>query len=58
MPVHLILNQLRIINSMWVQRFEESFAAKVGADYAIAVNSGTSGLHAALMLQASEKVMR
>lgn len=32
----------------WVQRFEESFAEKVGAKYAIAVNSGTSGLHAAL----------
>ena len=32
----------------WVQRFEETFAAKVGATYAIAVNSGTSGLHAAL----------
>jgi perosamine synthetase len=32
----------------WVQRFEESFSAKVGAKYAIAVNSGTSGLHAAL----------
>lgn len=32
----------------WVQRFEEAFAAKVGAKYAIAVNSGTSGLHAAL----------
>ena len=32
----------------WVQRFEEEFAAKVGAKYAIAVNSGTSGLHAAL----------
>ena len=32
----------------WVQRFEEAFAKKVGAKYAIAVNSGTSGLHAAL----------
>lgn len=32
----------------WVQRFEEAFAEKVGAPYAIAVNSGTSGLHAAL----------
>lgn len=32
----------------WVQRFEEAFAAKVGASYAIAVNSGTSALHAAL----------
>lgn len=32
----------------WVQTFEERFAEKVGAKYAIAVNSGTSGLHAAL----------
>ena len=32
----------------WVQRFEEAFASKVGTKYAIAVNSGTSGLHAAL----------
>ena len=32
----------------WVQKFEESFASKVGSKYAIAVNSGTSGLHAAL----------
>ncbi len=32
----------------WVQRFEEAFAEKVGSKYAIAVNSGTSGLHAAL----------
>lgn len=32
----------------WVQRFEEAFAEKVRARYAIAVNSGTSGLHAAL----------
>lgn len=32
----------------WVQRFEEAFATKVNTSYAIAVNSGTSGLHAAL----------
>ena len=32
----------------WVQRFEEEFAAKLNTKYAIAVNSGTSGLHAAL----------
>ena len=32
----------------WVQKFEESFSNKVGSKYAIAVNSGTSGLHAAL----------
>jgi perosamine synthetase len=32
----------------WVQKFEEAFAEKLGVKYAIAVNSGTSGLHAAL----------
>lgn len=32
----------------WVQSLEEAFAVKVGTSYAIAVNSGTSGLHAAL----------
>lgn len=32
----------------WVQRFEEAFAEKVGSRFAIAVNSGTSGLHATL----------
>lgn len=32
----------------WVQKFEEAFAKKIGTKYAIAVNSGTSGLHAAL----------
>jgi len=32
----------------WVQRFEETFSTKVGTKYAIAVNSGTSGLHASL----------
>jgi len=32
----------------FVQRFEEAFAQKIGSKFAIAVNSGTSGLHAAL----------
>lgn len=32
----------------WVSDFETAFAAKVGSEYAIAVNSGTSGIHAAL----------
>ena len=32
----------------WVQRFEEAFAEKLGSKYAIAVTSGTSGLHATL----------
>ena len=32
----------------WLLEFEECFAQTVGSKYAIAVNSGTSGLHAAL----------
>ena len=35
-------------NFPWVQKFEETFASTLGSNYAIAVNSGTSGLHAAL----------
>ena len=33
----------------WVQRFEEAVAKKLGAKYAIACNSGTSGLHMAMV---------
>lgn len=32
----------------WTRRFEQAFARAVGCRYAITVNSGTSGLHAAL----------
>jgi len=32
----------------WVNEFEKKFADKMGMNYAIACNSGTSGLHAAL----------
>lgn len=32
----------------WPQRFEEAFAARMGVKYAVACNSGTSGLHMAL----------
>jgi len=32
----------------WVNEFEKKFAKKMGMKYAIACNSGTSGLHAAL----------
>lgn len=35
-------------NFPWVQKFEEAFSAGIGSRYSIAVNSGTSGLHAAL----------
>jgi len=33
----------------WVEAFENRFAEQLGAKYGIAVNSATSGLHAALM---------
>jgi len=32
----------------WVNEFEKKFASRMGMNYAIACNSGTSGLHAAL----------
>ena len=36
-------------DTSWVNRFEKNFKDKLNSKYAIAVNSGTSGLHAALM---------
>jgi len=33
----------------WTQRFEKKFCEKMGVKYAIACNSGTSGLHAAII---------
>lgn len=45
----------RVLKSNWiiageeVQTFEKKFAASVGRNYAIAVNSGTAALHLALM---------
>ena len=33
----------------WVNKFEGAFKKKFKSNYAIAVNSGTSGLHAALL---------
>lgn len=33
----------------WVSSFEEKFSSRVGDDFGIGVNSGTSGIHAALL---------
>ena len=46
-----ILNSDNPINKekSWTQRFEDEFCETLGVKYAIACNSGTSGLHAALM---------
>lgn len=35
-------------NKSWVSEFEEKFAQRMGVSHAIACNSGTSGIHAAL----------
>ena len=42
----------------WVNEFEKKFAKKMGMNYAIACNSGTSGLHAALFAVGIRKVTR
>jgi len=34
----------------WVERFEKNFAAYCGTDFCVAVNSGTSALHLAMVL--------
>jgi perosamine synthetase len=49
-----VLQALDSDNSMnkeypWPQRFEEEFCSVMGVKYSIACNSGTSGLHAALV---------
>ena len=41
-----------------MNRFETAFASAVGAKYAVTFNSGTSTLHAALMLLALVTVMK
>ena len=33
----------------WVQRLEESVVKRIGVKYAVACNSGTSGLHMAMV---------
>jgi len=40
-----VLRSGRLSLGPWIDRFEEEFAAVVGAPYAAAVSSGTSGLH-------------
>lgn len=49
-----IQSVVAVLRSQWlttgpnVQKFEEAFAASVGAQYAVAVSSGTAALHAAV----------
>lgn len=39
----------RITQGAWVERFEREFAAYIGTQYAVAVSSGTTALHLALV---------
>jgi perosamine synthetase len=40
-----VLRSGRLSLGPWIDRFEEELAARVGAPYAVAVSSGTAGLH-------------
>lgn len=46
--VRSVINTTHLSMGPWVDRFEESFRIKIGSKYAIAVNSGTAGLHLAI----------
>lgn len=46
--VRSVINTTHLSMGPWVDRFEESFRLKIGSKYAIAVNSGTAGLHLAI----------
>jgi len=46
--VRSVINTTYLSMGPWVDRFEESFRIKIGSKYAIAVNSGTAGLHLAI----------
>jgi dTDP-4-amino-4,6-dideoxygalactose transaminase len=47
--VHAVLNSRQYVLGTFVREFEEAFAAYCGVRHAIAVNSGTSALHLALL---------
>jgi len=55
--LHHVVNMLLDHDSGvdWATEFEERFAERIGVKYAIACNSGTSGLHAALYAAGVEK---
>jgi perosamine synthetase len=43
--VNRVLRSGQLSMGPWLEKFEKKFAAYVGTEYAVAVNSGTSGLH-------------
>jgi dTDP-4-amino-4,6-dideoxygalactose transaminase len=47
--IERVLESADFVQSVEVQQFEEEFAAYCGVDHAIAVNTGTSALHLALL---------
>jgi perosamine synthetase len=46
--VQAVINTTHLSMGPWVERFEKAFQNTIGSKYAIAVNSGTSGLHLAI----------
>lgn len=43
--VNEVMRSNQLSMGPWLEKFEKKFAAYIGTDHAIAVNSGTSGLH-------------
>jgi perosamine synthetase len=46
--VQAVINTTHLSMGPWVERFEETFQKTTGSKFAIAVNSGTAGLHLAI----------
>jgi perosamine synthetase len=46
--VRSVINTTHLSMGPWIDRFEEAFRKTIGCKYAIAVNSGTAGLHLAI----------
>lgn len=46
--VQAVINTTHLSMGPWVERFEEAFQKTTGSKFAIAVNSGTAGLHLAI----------
>lgn len=46
--VRSVINTTSLSMGPWIDRFEEAFKRSTGCQYAIAVNSGTAGLHLAI----------
>lgn len=56
--IDCVLESKQLSRGPWVEQFEYEFAAYVGKKYAIAVNSGTSGLHLCVKAAGWQEMMK